>query len=194
MRIKPLPDLMTSYQRPRIPACKVAHFNWNGGSGQSEYASVGTCYSIMVYSKSPCNTARIIEVPHGPVVDCVLEHGYKCCHQFQAVGALSGSGFARPNDRRDARVLSEGVRSDPNFLRILDRVNAEITQPREWYHMADDLTARCTRLALLFAIPEPRATMVLYGGEGSTGPHSHAHPGSLARCRVCAYGNLPAAW
>lgn len=34
--------------------------------------------------------------------------------------------FARPNDRRDGRVLTDAVQTDPNFLQKLVRVNAEI--------------------------------------------------------------------
>ena len=97
----------------------------------SNRESVGTRFWNMVWSKSPCKTARISEVPHGPAIDCFMEHGSRCCHQPQAVGALPGSGFASPNGRRNARVLSHAVWSDPNFLRRFNRVNAEIIQPRE---------------------------------------------------------------
>ncbi len=50
------------------------------------------------------------------------------------------------DDRRDARVLADAIRTDPRCLRRLDPIDAEIIQLREWSRMAGELTAQRTRL------------------------------------------------
>lgn len=56
----------------------------------------------------------------------------RCCRQPRVVGSLPRSGFAGPNDRRYTRVLADAAWNDPNFLRRLDQVNADIMQLLEW--------------------------------------------------------------
>ncbi|MCY4675112.1 MAG: IS110 family transposase [Bacteroidetes bacterium] len=93
--------------------------------------------------------AVAIEVPHGPVVDCFMEHGFqvfainpKQLDRFRDRFSPAGA----KDDRRDARVLADAVRTDPGCLRRLDPMDAEIIQLREWSRMAGELTAQRTRL------------------------------------------------
>ena len=90
-----------------------------------------------------------IEVPHGPVVEALMEHGF-------VVHSLNPKRFDRfrdrfspagaKDDRRDARVLADALRTDRRFFRRLDPVDPEVVELREWTRIADDLTAERTRL------------------------------------------------
>ena len=105
-----------------------------------------------IFDGSNCTADQVavaIEVPHGPVVDCFMEHGFqvfainpKQLDRFRDRFSPAGA----KDDRRDARVLADAVQTDPNCLRRLDPVHAEIIQLREWSRMADELTAQRTRL------------------------------------------------
>ncbi len=50
------------------------------------------------------------------------------------------------DDRRDARVLADALRTDPDRLRALDPVDPDIIQLREWSRMETEFTAQRTRL------------------------------------------------
>ena len=51
------------------------------------------------------------------------------------------------DDRRDARVLADAVRTDPHCLRQLQPLDPTVVELREWSRMADDLSAERNRLA-----------------------------------------------
>ncbi len=94
--------------------------------------------------------AAAIEVPHGPVVDSLLDRGLqaysinpKQLDRFRDRFSPAGA----KDDRRDARVLADAIRTDPNSLRALDALDAEIVLLREWSRMSDELTAQRTSLA-----------------------------------------------
>ncbi len=91
--------------------------------------------------------AAAIEVPHGPVVDSLLDRGLqaysinpKQLDRFRDRFSPAGA----KDDRRDARVLADAIRTDPNSLRALDALDAEIVLLREWSRMSDELTAQRT--------------------------------------------------
>ena len=63
---------------------------------------------------------------------------------FRRLIAWSGE-----DDRRDARVLADAVRTDPHCLRELRALDPTVAQLREWSRMADDLTKERTRLVSL---------------------------------------------
>ena len=97
----------------------------------------------------PEHIAVAIEVPHGPVVDSLLDRGFKVFSinpkqldrfrdRFSPAGAK--------DDRRDARVLADAVRTDPGCLRALDPLDADIVKLREWSRMADEQTTLRTAL------------------------------------------------
>ena len=101
---------------------------------------------------APCEAGHVataIETPHGPVVDSLLERGFqvfsinpKQLDRFRDRFSPAGA----KDDRRDARVLADAVRTDPDCLRALDPLDAEIVELREWSRMTDELTAERTRL------------------------------------------------
>ena len=90
-----------------------------------------------------------IEVPHGPVVEALMEHGFvvhslnpKQLDRFRDRFSPAGA----KDDRRDARVLADALRTDRRFFRRLDPVDPEVVELREWTRIADDLTVERTRL------------------------------------------------
>ena len=90
-----------------------------------------------------------IEVLHGPVVEALTEHGFvvhslnpKQLDRFRDRFSPAGA----KDDRRDARVLADALRTDRRFFRRLDPVDPEVVELREWTRIADDLTAERTRL------------------------------------------------
>ena len=91
-----------------------------------------------------------IEVPHGPVVDSLLDRGFgvrsinpKQLDRFRDRFSPAGA----KDDRRDARVLADAVRTDPHCLRELQPLDPAVVELREFSRMADDLTAERNRLA-----------------------------------------------
>ena len=105
-----------------------------------------------ILARAGCDAACIavaIEVPHGPIVDMLMERGFSVFainpkqldrfrDRFSPVGAK--------DDRRDARVLADAVRTDPQCLRNLDPVDPWTIQLRECSRMAEELTMQRTRM------------------------------------------------
>ncbi len=91
-----------------------------------------------------------IEVPHGPVVESLIERGF-------AVHAINPKQLDRFRDRfspagakddsRDAQVLADALRTDPRCLRRLAPVDPIVIELREWSRITEDLTQERTRLA-----------------------------------------------
>ena len=86
--------------------------------------------------------AIAIEVPHGPVVETMMERGYalyainpKQLDRFR--DRLSPSGAK--DDRRDAQVLAISLRSDRHCFRQLQPNCAKIIELRELSRIADQL-------------------------------------------------------
>ena len=90
-----------------------------------------------------------IEVPHGPVVEAMMERGF-------AVHSLNPKQLDRFRDRfspagakddsRDALTLADALRTDRRFFRRLELDTAEVVQLREWTRIANELTGERTRL------------------------------------------------
>lgn len=99
-----------------------------------------------------CAAAHVgvaIEIPHGPVVDSLLDRGIrvfsinpKQLDRFRDRFSPAGA----KDDRRDACVLADALRTDPACLRELDPLDARIVQLREWSGMHEELTNQRTRL------------------------------------------------
>lgn len=98
----------------------------------------------------PRGEARVaIEVPHGAVVESLLERGYpvfsinpKQLDRFRDRFSMSGA----KDDRRDALVLADSLRTDAHCFRALQVEPAAILEIREWSRMADDLVQERGRL------------------------------------------------
>ncbi len=98
----------------------------------------------------PSTVAVAIEVPHGPVVDTLLERGFavhainpkqldRLRDRFSVAGAK--------DDRRDARVAASGLRTDPHLFRPVQAGNPAVVELREWSRLAEELQQERVRLA-----------------------------------------------
>src|SRR5829696_10255598 len=94
--------------------------------------------------------AVAIEVPHGPVVDALLERGFavhainpkqldRLRDRFSVAGAK--------DDRRDARVAADGLRTDPHLFRQVTAGDPRVVELREWSRLAAELQQERVRLA-----------------------------------------------
>jgi transposase len=97
----------------------------------------------------PEQIAVAIEVPHGPVVELLLERGFavlalnpKQLDRFRDRFTVAGA----KDDRRDARVLADSLRTDRRAYRRLENDDADVIELREWSRMASDLTREDTAL------------------------------------------------
>src|ERR687894_2259626 len=94
--------------------------------------------------------AVAIEVPHGPVVDALLERGF-------AVHAINPKRLDRlrnrisvagaKDDRRDARVAAAGLRTDPPLFRRVAVGDPGVVELREWSRLAEELQRERVRLS-----------------------------------------------
>lgn len=91
-----------------------------------------------------------IEVPHGPVVELLIERGF-------AVHAINPKQLDRFRDRffpsgakddsRDAAVLASGLRTDPHCFRHLEPSNPAVVELRQWSRIAEEIGQERMRLA-----------------------------------------------
>lgn len=106
-----------------------------------------------VSGKDPDHVAVGIEVPHGPVVEHLMDAGFlvhainpkqldRLRDRFTMVGAK--------DDRLDAFVLGDSLRTDMRFYRFLEPMHPTIIELREWSRMVEDLSAERNRLANRF--------------------------------------------
>jgi transposase len=89
-----------------------------------------------------------IEVPHGPVVETLLERGFKVyainpkqLDRFRDRFTVAGA----KDDRRDARVLADSLRTDSPCFRALKVDSAAVVQLRERSRMAEELVEQRIR-------------------------------------------------
>ena len=99
---------------------------------------------------SPAAVAAAIEVPHGPVVEALLERGFRvfACNpkqldRFRDRFTVAGA----KDDRLDARVLADALRTDRHCFRPLAPCHPLVVELREWSRMAEDLQGERNRLA-----------------------------------------------
>ncbi|BCH21513.1 IS110 family transposase [Mesorhizobium sp. L-8-3] len=90
-----------------------------------------------------------IEVPHGPVVETLLERGFrvyainpKQVDRFRDRFSPAGA----KDDSRDAAVMASGLRTDPRCFRDLAATDPVIIELREWSRISDDLGTERNRL------------------------------------------------
>lgn len=83
-----------------------------------------------------------IEVPHGAVVEMLLERGVlvhainpKQLDRFRDRHTVAGA----KDDRRDAYVLADSLRTDGHLFRLLQVDAAEVIELREWSRIAEEL-------------------------------------------------------
>ncbi len=90
-----------------------------------------------------------IEVPHGPVVETLMERGFtvhainpKQMDRFRDRFTLAGA----KDDSRDAEVMASALRTDPRCFRLLAGLDPAVIELREWSRIASDLGTERNRL------------------------------------------------
>ena len=117
----------------------------HGGAGLA-----ALCDWLVSLAGDPGSVAVAIEVPHGPVVDALLDRGF-------AVYAINPKQLDRlrdrisvagaKDDRRDARVAAAGLRTDPHLFRRVLAGDPSVIELREWSRLADELQQERVRLS-----------------------------------------------
>jgi transposase len=117
----------------------------HGGEGLA-----GLCaWLVATTGDRPEAVAVAIEVPHGPVVETMLERGFpvfainpKQLDRFRDRFSVSGA----KDDRRDGHVLADSLRTDSQAFRRLSMDDPVVVELREWSRMAEDLKRERCRL------------------------------------------------
>jgi hypothetical protein len=91
-----------------------------------------------------------IEVPHGPVVDTLIDRGFvlhainpKQLDRLRDRISVAGA----KDDRRDAYVLGDGVRTDRRLFRRVHVTDPRLVELRAWSRLAEELTEERVRLS-----------------------------------------------
>src|SRR5438477_7861197 len=104
---------------------------------------------LLSMASAASTVAVAIEVPHGPVVDALIDRGFvvyavnpkqldRLRDRFTVAGAK--------DDRRDAYVIASSLRTDRMFFRPIKLGDAKLVELRELLRMHEDLTAECVML------------------------------------------------
>lgn len=106
---------------------------------------------LLVTTGAPAGRIHIaIEVPHGPVVESLLERGFrvysinpKQLDRFRDRFSPAGA----KDDSRDAAVLASALRTDRRCFRALTALDPVVVELREWSRIAEELGRARVRLA-----------------------------------------------
>jgi transposase len=118
----------------------------HGGAGLAELCA----WLLSSTGAEPARIAVAIEVPHGPIVETLLERGFavyainpKQLDRFRDRFTVAGA----KDDRRDAHVQAASLRTDRHAFRRLSVDDPVIVELREWSRMTEDLQRERSRLA-----------------------------------------------
>ena len=118
----------------------------HGGAGLAEMCD----WLVTTSGEEPPTVAVAIEVPHGPVVEILLERRFqvdavnpKQLDRFRDRFTVAGA----KDDRRDAYVLADALRTDRHCFRRLTVEDPVVIELREWSRMVEDLQQERNRLA-----------------------------------------------
>jgi transposase len=118
----------------------------HGGEGLAEMAAWLTATAG---GAEPEQLHVAIEVPHGPVVETLIERRFnvyainpKQMDRFRDRFTLAGA----KDDSRDAETMASALRTDPRCFRALAKMDPIVIELREWSRIADDLGAERIRL------------------------------------------------
>lgn len=99
--------------------------------------------------REPARVGIVLETPRGPIVEYLLERGYavfsinpKQLDRFRDRHTVAGA----KDDRRDAFVLADSLRTDLRLFRRLQQESATIVRLRELSRLEDDLIQDHNRL------------------------------------------------
>jgi transposase len=108
-----------------------------------------TAWLIETTGAAPERIAVGIELPHGPVVESLMERGFavhainpKQLDRFRDRFSVSGA----KDDRRDARVLGDSLRTDSRCFRRLKPGEPRLIELREWLRMTEECKHERIRL------------------------------------------------
>ena len=123
--------------------------------GEKAFAHSGKGLSDMVdwiLDRAGCDASRIavaIEIPHGPVVDTLMDRGFqigtinpKQSDRFRDRFSPAGA----KDDRRDAQVLASAIRTDPKCFRWLKPLSEHTVRLRERSRRTDQLIKQRTAI------------------------------------------------
>src|SRR5215475_6914558 len=118
----------------------------HGGEGLAEMAA----WLLATSGAAEASQIQVaIEVPHGPVVETLMERAFKVhvinpkqMDRFRNRYTLAGA----KDDSRDAEVMASALRTDPRCFRLLAVADPVVVELREWSRMAEDLSAERNRL------------------------------------------------
>ena len=118
----------------------------NGRAGFADLCA----WLLSMTGAEPAAMAVAIEVPHGPIVERLLERDF----QTHAVNPKQLDGLrdrftvaGAKDDRRDAHVLANSLRTDRHCFRRLAAEDALVIELREWSRMTEDPQQERNRLA-----------------------------------------------
>jgi len=118
----------------------------HSGEGLAEMA---TWLLATSHAGSPHQIHVAIEVPHGPVVETLMERSFKVhainpkqMDRFRDRFTLAGA----KDDSRDAEVMASALRTDARCFRLLAKLDPTVIELREWSRIGEDLSAERNRL------------------------------------------------
>jgi transposase len=122
--------------------------------GEREFPHGGTGLTAMAdwvwsITDRTDDVAIAIEVPHGPIVDVLLDRGFivysinpkqldRLRDRFSVAGAK--------DDRRDAQAAADGLRTDRHLFRRLQIADPRVIELREWSRLTEELQQERVRL------------------------------------------------
>jgi transposase len=117
----------------------------HGGAELSEMCT----WLLEKTAAEPAEIAVAIETPRGPVVEALLERGFKVfatnpkqLDRFRDRFSVAGA----KDDRRDAHVLAGSLRTDRQAFRYLSLDDPLVIELREWSRIYDELKQEQNRL------------------------------------------------
>jgi transposase len=117
----------------------------HGGAGLADL-----CDWLLSAGSAADTVAVGIEVPHGPVVDTLIDRGFvvhainpKQLDRLRDRLSVAGA----KDDRRDAYVLADGVRTDRRLFRRVHVTDPRLVELRAWSRLAEELTEERVRLS-----------------------------------------------
>jgi transposase len=117
----------------------------HGGAGLAELGDW-----LLSIAGAADTVAVAIEVPHGPVVDSLIDRGFaaytinpkqldRLRDRFSVAGAK--------DDRRDGYTLADGVRTERRLFRRLHVADPRLVELRAWSRLSEELTGERVRLS-----------------------------------------------
>ena len=117
---------------------------------QAEAIEACLTWLLTTTRAEPSQIAIAIETPRGALIDACLAHGFRVCavnpkqlDRFRDRHTVAGA----KDDRRDAWVLADSLRTDPAAFQVVHVEDPVVVQLRELSRTEDDLDAEFRRLA-----------------------------------------------